>query len=123
MSVWDNYECPYCDPDDYDNYEFFSSAKLLAKHRDEVHPGKPIYVCSACEKTFQDWWKGTEHVQDKHDEYCEECQREYLYEALYLSPKDTKRIGEIHTQIGKLKKELEELCATPKIHDSEGKTA
>ena len=118
MSIWDNYECPYCDPDD-DNYEHFSSAKLLAKHRDEMHPGKPIYICSACEKTFRDWWKGTEHVQDKHDEYCDECQRQYLYEAVDLSKRDKKRISKIHTKISELKKDLETICVIPKMQISE----
>ena len=117
MTHW-NYECPYCDPEDYDNYKTFFSVSDLAKHRDKEHTGNPIYICSACDKTFQDWWKATEHVFDEHDEYCDECQKGYLYEAVYLSPEDKERISEIHTEIAELKKELDTLCVIPTVQPS-----
>ena len=113
MSIWDQVECPYCDPNDYDNYEVFSSSEELAKHRDKIHPGKPIYLCVACEKSFHDWHEATEHVHWDHDEYCDECQRGYLYEAICISPESKERISEIHDKISELKEELEKLCATP----------
>ena len=118
MSIWDRYECPYCDPEDYDNYEVFNSVEELAQHRDKMHPGKPIYACSACEKTFSDWWKAKEHVHWDHDEYCEECQNNYLFEVVYLAPEDKARISTIHTQIDALKRELDVICATPKAQTS-----
>lgn len=113
MSIWDQVECPYCDSDDYDNYEVFSSVEELAKHRDEKHPGKAIYACMACEKTFHDWWEAKEHVHWDHDEYCDECQSNYLYEVIYISPESKERISKIHDKINELKEELEKLCATP----------
>lgn len=117
MGHWD-YECPYCDPDTTDPYPLFFSVADMAKHRDEVHPGKRIYVCSACEKTFQEWQKATEHVFDVHDEYCDECQSGYIYEAVYLSPEVKKRRDEIHTEINNLKKELDEICSFPTVQTS-----
>jgi len=87
----------------------FDSVEDLARHRDEVHPGQIIYVCTACEKTFSDYHEATEHVLWKHDVYCDECQQSYLYEAISLSSDMKNRISEIHTKMGELREELDQL--------------
>lgn len=104
-----SFECPWCDPDDFTSFRCFDSINDLAQHRDIEHPGRHIYVCSACDQTFNDYDEACEHVQDEHDEYCDECQQNYIYEAIYVSPEVKNRINEIHDKIRVLREELETL--------------
>uniref|UniRef100_A0A6M3M2K8 C2H2-type domain-containing protein n=1 Tax=viral metagenome TaxID=1070528 RepID=A0A6M3M2K8_9ZZZZ len=113
MGYRSSYECPWCDPENIALDPVFESIQELAQHRDIEHPGKPIYVCSACDMTFNEWQEATEHVRERHDEYCEECQRGYIYEAVALTPEKKQRISDIHDEIAKLREELEELCRIP----------
>ena len=111
MGFRTSFECPWCNPDDFTVDPYFSSVEELAQHRDIEHPGKPIFICSACDVTFDDWQEACEHVLQKHDVFCDECQKEYIYEAISLTPEAKERIREIHDEIQKLRDEIKTLTA------------
>lgn len=108
-----SYDCPLCNPDDFTISTFHDSIEELAQHRDIEHPGNPIYICSACDRTFNEWQEATEHVMEKHDEFCDECQRGYIYEAVFLSPEIKARISGIHDEIKVLRDEIDTLIKIP----------
>jgi hypothetical protein len=107
------YHCPWCNPEDISIDPYFNSFDELAQHRDIEHPGKRIYLCNACDMTFNEWYEATEHVREEHDVFCDECQINYIREVVFLTPENKQRIKEIHSQIKELREEIDRLCLIP----------
>ena len=94
MTVW--YGCPYCD-------ESFNSIEELALHRDKEHPGKQIFACKSCEKTFKNYGDATDHLVWDHNKYGGDYEAErYIFAVFYIPPETKKEITEINKQISVL---------------------
>ena len=115
MGYRDEFECPYCEPNDC---MIFDTVEELDRHRNENHPGQSIFVCTACDKTFSKYYEATQHVLEKHDVFCDECQHGYIYEVITLTPEIKNRLKEIHTKIAELNEELEQLCTFNPVQSS-----
>ena len=105
MPYNEEYECPYCD-------EYYYSTQELGQHRDKEHPGQKIYFCQACEKTFEHHYDAVEHVLWDHDVYCDECQRGYIHEVVYVPDATKQKLNEISKKMGALRKERRQILMT-----------